>query len=66
MPAIDMRMEPSRLNGHEAPPRTGPLSTCERCAAPVELLTTLERRTDHSAYRIYACTVCNFLQWIPD
>lgn len=39
---------------------------CERCAAPVELLTALPRRIDHSAYRIFACTVCNFVQWIPE
>jgi hypothetical protein len=39
---------------------------CERCGAPVELLTTLPRRYDHSAYRIFACTACNFVQWVPD
>jgi hypothetical protein len=32
----------------------------------VELLTALPRRIDHSAYRIFACTACNFLQWIPE
>ncbi len=41
-------------------------TACERCAAPVELLTALPRRTDHSAYRIFACTACSFVQWIPD
>jgi len=30
------------------------------------LLTALPRRFDHSAYRIFACTACNFVQWIPD
>jgi hypothetical protein len=32
----------------------------------VELLTSLPRRIDHSAFRIFVCTSCNFLQWIPD
>jgi hypothetical protein len=41
-------------------------AACERCAAPVELLTALPRRFDHSAFRIFVCTSCNFLQWIPD
>ena len=31
-----------------------------------ELLTVLPRTVDHSAYRIFACTACNFVQWIPD
>jgi hypothetical protein len=66
MLTINTSMESSPGNGQEAPPPAGRPSTCERCAAAVELLTSLERRTDHSAYRIYACTVCNFLQWIPD
>jgi len=39
---------------------------CERCAARVELLTVLPRSTDHSAYRIFACTQCAFVQWIPE
>jgi len=39
---------------------------CERCAAPVELVTILPRRTDHSGYRIFACTVCSLVQWIPE
>ena len=39
---------------------------CERCTAAVELLTVLPRTADHSAYRIFACTACNFVQWIPD
>jgi hypothetical protein len=43
----------------------GDPSACERCAAPVELLTSLPRRIDHSAFRIFVCTSCNFLQWIP-
>jgi hypothetical protein len=49
-------------------PRTtaGDPAACERCAAPVELLTALPRRFDHSAFRIFVCTSCNFLQWIPD
>jgi hypothetical protein len=38
---------------------------CERCAAPVQLLTALPRRIDHAAFRIFVCTACNFLQWIP-
>ena len=45
---------------------TGDPAACERCAAPVELLTALPRRIDHSAFRIFVCTSCNFLQWIPD
>jgi hypothetical protein len=50
------------------PPRssTGDPTACERCAAPVQLLTALPRRIDHSAFRIFVCTSCNFLQWIPD
>lgn len=40
-------------------------AACERCAAPVELLTVLPRTVDHSAYRIFACTACGFVQWIP-
>jgi hypothetical protein len=24
------------------------------------------RTVDHSAFRIFACTACNFVQWIPD
>jgi hypothetical protein len=46
--------------------RKGDPAACERCAAPVELLTVLSRTVDHSAYRIFACTACNFVQWIPD
>jgi hypothetical protein len=46
--------------------RDGDPPACERCAAPIELLTALPRRIDHSAYRIFACTACNFVQWIPD
>lgn len=41
-------------------------AVCERCAAPLELLTALPRRFDHSAFRIYVCTACNSVQWIPD
>jgi hypothetical protein len=41
-------------------------TVCERCAAPVALVTALPRRIDHAAYRIFACTVRNFVQWIPD
>jgi hypothetical protein len=50
-----------RPRGSEAEP-----AACERCASPVELLTALPRRFDHSAYRIFACTACNYVQWIPD
>jgi hypothetical protein len=46
--------------------RDGDPVACERCAATVELLTVLPRAVDHSAYRIFACTACNFVQWIPD
>ena len=46
--------------------RDGDPVACERCTAPVDLLTVLPRRADHSAYRIFACTACNFLHWIPD
>lgn len=48
------------------PRRNGDPVACERCAAAVELLTVLPRTVDHSAYRIFACTACNFVQWIPD
>ncbi len=63
-----MSMESFTDDGPQVPPRhnTGDPSACERCAAPVELLTALPRRIDHSAYRIFVCTACNFLQWIPD
>ena len=50
----------------DRPRRAAEPAACERCAAPVELLTALPRRIDHSAYRIFVCTECNFLQWIPD
>jgi hypothetical protein len=46
--------------------RKGDPVACERRAAPVELLTVLSRTVDHSAYRIFACTECNFVQWVPD
>jgi hypothetical protein len=46
--------------------RDGDPIACERCAAAVELLTVLPRAVDHSAYRIFGCTACNFVQWIPD
>ena len=50
-----------------APPsHPGDPVACERCAAPLELLTVLPRSVGHSAYRIFACTACNFVQWIPD
>jgi hypothetical protein len=48
------------------PRRHGDPVACERCAAGVELLTVLPGTVDHSAYRIFACTACNFVQWIPD
>ena len=57
-PADDRPRQP---RGNKADP-----AACERCAAPVELLTALPRRFDHSAYRIFACTVCRFVQWIPE
>jgi hypothetical protein len=46
-------------------PRNGDPVACERCAGRLELLTTLPRRSDHSAFRIFRCTLCNFVQWIP-
>jgi hypothetical protein len=48
------------------PRRSGDPVACERCTATVELLTVLPRTVEHSAYRIFACTACNFVQWIPD
>jgi hypothetical protein len=53
-------------DGRPRQPRNREPAVCEHCAAPVELLTALPRRFDHSAYRIYVCTGCNFVQWIPD
>jgi hypothetical protein len=52
----------------QIPPQgnAGDPQACERCAAPVELLTALPRRIGHSAFRIFVCTSCNFLQWLPD
>ena len=62
-----MSMDFATDDGPHIPPRrgNGDPTACERCAAPVELLTALPRRTDHSAFRIFVCTACNFLQWIP-
>jgi hypothetical protein len=57
--ANEPRQAPSRR--HDGDP-----AACERCTAPVELLTALPRRADHVAYRIFACTACSFVQWIPD
>jgi hypothetical protein len=63
-----MSMDSWTNDAPQVPPRsgTGDPSACERCAAPVTLLTALPRRIDHSAFRIFVCTSCNFLQWIPD
>jgi hypothetical protein len=63
-----MSMDSWTNDAPQIPPcnSTGDPVTCERCAAPVELLTSLPRRIDHSAFRIFVCTSCNFLQWIPD
>ena len=58
-PADDARQSPTRRCDRD------PVA-CERCAAPVELLTVLPRTVDHAAYRIFACTACNFVQWIPE
>jgi hypothetical protein len=52
---------PRPPHGHDAEP-----AACERCGAPLELLTALPRRFDHSAYRIFVCTACSSVQWIPD
>jgi hypothetical protein len=62
-----MSMDASPENGPPRPrgSKAEPIA-CERCGAPVELVTALPRRIDHSAYRIFACTACNFVQWIPD
>ncbi len=62
-----MSMDAAPANDREfTHPRKADPTNCERCAAPLELLTALPRRIDHSAYRIFACTVCNFVQWIPE
>jgi hypothetical protein len=63
-----MSMDSWTDDGARIAPRSGAgdPEACERCAAPVELLTALPRRIDHSAFRIFVCTSCNFLQWIPD
>jgi len=63
-----MSMDASPRHDRSRPPRGSAAepATCERCAAPMALLTALPRRFDHSAYRIFACTACNFVQWIPD
>jgi len=65
---VTMSMDASPSDGRPRQPRsnTADPAACERCAAPVELLTALPRRIDHSAYRIFACTACNFVQWIPE
>jgi len=59
MQAHDSEQTPPRRSG-------GDPAACERCAAPVELLTALPRRIDHAAYRIFACTACNYVQWVPE
>ena len=63
-----MSMESSTDDRPQIPLRRsrGDPAACERCAEPVELLTVLPRRVDHSAFRIFVCTACNFLQWIPE
>jgi hypothetical protein len=63
-----MSIDFSADDARQAQPRRrkGDPVACERCAAPVELLTVLPHTVDHSAYRIFACTECNFVQWIPD
>jgi hypothetical protein len=63
-----MSMDSVTDSGPQTPPRRrgGDPSACERCAAPVELLTALPRRIDHSAFRIFVCASCGFLQWIPE
>jgi hypothetical protein len=63
-----MSMDASPGDGRQRPPRRSEADphACERCTAPVELLTALPRRFDHSAYRIFACTVCSYVQWIPE
>jgi hypothetical protein len=62
-----MSMDASPENRRPRPPgRDAEPVACERCAAPVELLTALPRRFDHSAYRIFACTACTYVQWIPE
>jgi hypothetical protein len=65
---VTMSMDASPTDGRPRQPRTNDTdpAACERCAGPVELLTALPRRIDHSAYRIFACTACNFVQWIPE
>jgi hypothetical protein len=63
-----MSMDAGFQDGRERPRPGGKADpiACERCAASVELLTALPRRIDHSAYRIFVCTGCSFVQWIPD
>ena len=65
---VTMSMDASPADGRPRRPRGNKADpvVCERCAAPMELLTALPRRIDHSAYRIFACTACGFVQWIPD
>jgi len=63
-----MSMDASPEKGRRRRPadRAAEPVVCERCAAPMELLTALPRRFDHSAYRIFVCTACSFVRWIPE
>ena len=61
-----MSMDSCAHEGEQPRDSDGDPGTCEHCAAPLQLLTALPRRIDHSAYRIFACTLCNFVQWIPE
>jgi DNA-directed RNA polymerase subunit M/transcription elongation factor TFIIS len=63
---MTMHFSAEEAKNAPSPRRTGDPVACERCAAAVELLTVLPRTADHSAYRIFACTACNYVQWIPE
>ena len=39
---------------------------CEKCGGPTALLAQLSRLGDKPAYRIFECSRCTVLTWIPE
>jgi hypothetical protein len=39
---------------------------CQRCTAPMNLLTLLPRTSENPSYRIFGCSACTFVEWIAE
>ena len=38
--------------------------TCEKCGGHLEHMTRLPQRFDHSAFDIFRCVACGYINWV--